>query len=74
MKQQGMEYLKRKVRPSCLPNSVLVGIICFFPQLVLELCRTEQTAGLQSHLDRIHAARSHPGDTDVSLKIFLNPL
>eukprot|EP00063_Salmo_salar_P034454 XP_014009289.1 PREDICTED: zinc finger protein 135-like isoform X3 [Salmo salar] len=33
-------------------------------KLVLELCRTEQTAGLQSHLDRIHAARSHPGDTD----------
>lgn len=32
MKQQGMEYLKRKVRPSCLPNSVLVGIIyVFFP-------------------------------------------
>ncbi|CDR10598.1 unnamed protein product [Oncorhynchus mykiss] len=43
-------------------------------KLVLELCRTEQTAGLQSHLDRIHAARSHPGDPDVSLKIFLNPL
>ena len=46
----------------------------FSPKLVLELCRTEQTAGLQSHLDRIHAARSHPGDPDVSLKIFLNPV
>ncbi|KAK6314533.1 hypothetical protein J4Q44_G00140620 [Coregonus suidteri] len=32
--------------------------------LVLELCRTEQTAELQSHLDRIHAVRSHPGDAD----------
>lgn len=30
MKQQVMEYLKRKVRPSCSPNSVLVGLICFF--------------------------------------------
>ncbi|XP_064795392.1 uncharacterized protein LOC135515655 isoform X2 [Oncorhynchus masou masou] len=33
-------------------------------KLVLELCRTEQTAGLQGHLDRIHAARSHPEDPD----------
>ncbi|XP_041719724.2 zinc finger protein 23-like isoform X7 [Coregonus clupeaformis] len=34
-------------------------------KLVLELCRTEQTAELQSHLDRIHAVRSHPGDADI---------
>lgn len=51
------------------PHGVLVDSLHLF-QLVLELCRSEQTAKLQTiqpHLDRIRAAAPQPGGTDVSV-------